>query len=114
MAPRSGTINSVVAKYRIRGEFTKLAPSTQKAWLPWIDRVQSHWGKLNIKQFENPSIRQDIKEWRDNWRKTPRSADYAKQVRSRILGFAIENGMLTANPCGDIANIYTSDRSDII
>jgi integrase len=113
-APRSGTINAVIAKYRISGEFTELAPSTQKAWLPWIDRVQAHWGKLNIKQFENPSIRQDIKEWRDNWRKTPRSADYAKQVLSRILGFAVEGGMLSINPCGDVANIYVSDRSDII
>jgi len=91
-----------------------LADSTKKNWRRWVDEIQTHFGPLRIKHFDRPEIRQDIKRWRNKWKSTPRAADYAKQVLSALLSYAVEEGKLATNPCFGIPNLYSSDRSEII
>ena len=102
-----------VTLYRAN-EFPRLAETTQRTWLPWLDEVQKHFGDLSLRQFDRPQIRHDIKAWRDNWRDKPRAADFAKQVLSRVLSYAVEDGQLLTNPCNAIPNLYENDRADII
>ena len=91
-----------------------LAESTKKNWRRWVDEVQQYFGPLRVKHFERPEIRQDIKKWRNKWKRTPRAADMAKQVLSALLSYAVEEGKLSTNPCFGIANLYAADRSEII
>ena len=56
----------------------------------------------------------DIRKWRNQWRATPRTADYAKQVLSRVLSFIVAEGALQLNPCEGIPNVYRASRADII
>lgn len=91
-----------------------LAESTKKNWRRWLDEIQVHFGKLRIKQFDRPEIRQDIKRWRNKWKATPRAADMAKQVLSALLSYAVDEGKLGSNPCFGISNLYSSNRSEII
>jgi integrase len=88
--------------------------STKKNWSPWLDRIQDHFGKLSVRQFDRPEIRQDIKRWRSKWKASPRTADYGKQVLSAVLSFAVDEGKLATNPCLGIKNLYSVDRSDRI
>lgn len=103
-----------VTLYRNSEEFRALAPSTRAMWQPWLDRVKAHFGNLSIRQFDRPQIRADIRKWRDKWRTAPRQADYAKQVLSRVISFAVADGALLSNVCAGIPNIYATNRADKI
>jgi len=103
-----------VVLYKASDEWEALAPSTQRVWSPWLDAAKSKFGKLSMRLFDRPSIRVDIRKWRDEWRDRPRAADTAKQVLSRVLSYAVGEGGLSTNPCEGIPNIYQSDRADII
>jgi integrase len=107
-------LSTWVVLYKASPEFQELAERTKKEWLPWLDKITDQFGALSIRQFDRPQIRLRIRAWRDKWRKTPRTADFAKQVLSRVLSYAEENGALAANPCKAIGNLYSTDRSDII
>ncbi len=103
-----------ITLYKASSDFTNLAPLTKKKWAPWLDRIADHFGKLPMRQFDRPGIRLDIRQWRDKWKDQPRTADYAKQVLSRVLSYAVENGALSVNPCTAIQNLYDVDRSEIV
>jgi integrase len=103
-----------IALYRDSDDFKDLAPSTKEIWSKWLDRIRDEFGKLSVKQFDRPKFRVDIRKWRNKWKSTPRTADYAKQVLSRVLTFIVAEGELAWNICNDIENLYTVDRSEII
>jgi integrase len=107
-------IDGLVIAYKASSDWLDLADSTKRNWSRWLDHVRDHFGKLSIRQFDRPTIRSDIKQWRANWKDQPRSADYGMQVLSALLSFAVEEGKLGSNPCKGISSLYTSDRSDII
>ncbi|WP_409515775.1 tyrosine-type recombinase/integrase [Brevundimonas sp.] len=100
--------------FRGSEDYTTLAASTRRQWTPWIDRIQEHFGTLSLRQFDRPQIRVHIRKWRDQWRATPRTADYAVQVLSRLLSYAVGEGHIQANPCKGIPSLYRANRSEII
>jgi integrase len=107
-------IDGLVIAYRASDAYLDLADSTKRNWTRWLDRIRAHFGKLSIRQFDRPTIRTDIKQWRSKWKDQPRNADYAIQVLSALLSFAASDGKLGSNPCKEIDKLYDSDRSDII
>jgi hypothetical protein len=107
-------VSGLVIRYRGSDEYKALAASTRRNWARWLDRIQAHFGALSIRQFDRPSIRLDIRRWRDRHKATPRTADYGMQVLSRLLSYAVAEGKLGTNPCFGIPNIYRGDRSELI
>lgn len=107
-------IAGLCIRYRGSDDYKALAASTRRNWARWIDRVQAHFGPLSIGQFDRPSIRLEIRRWRDRYKATPRSADYGMQVLSRLMSFAVAEGRLSVNPCFGIPNLYRVDRSELI
>lgn len=103
-----------VVMYRASDEYKGLADSTKYRWRPWLDEVKKEFGGLSVRQFDRPLIRVAIRKWRDKWKKTPRTADFGKQVLSRVCSFAVAEGAITTNPCVGVPNLYEADRSDII
>jgi integrase len=71
---------------------------------------------LSTAQFDRPEkIRPVIRRWRNQWADTPRTADYALQVLSRVVSHAVDPlGKIAGNPCEGIKHLYTNDRSEII
>src|SRR5262249_42280299 len=115
-APDTNKFKSLVVLYRGSNDFKKLAPSTQKNWSPWLDRIAEYFGELRIVVFDHPEkIRPVIRRWRSKWSDTPRTADYGMQVLSRVLSHAVDPlGKLAGNACDGIKQLYTNDRSKII
>jgi integrase len=113
--PEPGKFRALVTLYKA-GPFQKLAPSTQRIWGHWLDRIASYFGTLSIAQFDRPErIRPIIRNWRNQWSDKPRTADYGMQVLSAVLSHAVDPlGKLTGNPCIGIKQLYASNRSDII
>lgn len=114
-SPDQSRFRFIVADYKSSKAFKKLAPSTRAEWSKWLDRIGSHFGDLQIKQFDRTEkIRPIILKWRNRWADTPRTADYGMQVLSRLLGHAVEIGKIAGNPCEGIKHLYSNDRADII
>lgn len=114
-APDKSRFRFVVADYKASGEYKKLAESTRAQWGKWLDRIADYFGELRIAQFDRPEkIRPVIRRWRNQWADTPRTADYALQVLSRVVAHAVELGRIAGNPCEGIKHLYNNDRSEII
>ena len=110
-----GLMRALVCLYRASRAFTELSPTTRKIWSRWLDVIVARFGQYPVKHFDHPEkIKPIIRSWRDSYARTPRSADYAIQVLSRVLSFGLELGKLRANPCEGINSLYKNDRSEII
>jgi hypothetical protein len=103
-APDASKFRSVSADYKASGEYKMLAESTRAQWGKWLDRIGEYFGDLSIAQFDRPEkIRSVIRRWRNQWADTPRTADYALQVLSRVLAHAVDPlGKIAGNPCEGI------------
>lgn len=114
--PDTAKFRGVVSSYKASNDFKKLAASTQKNWAPWLDRIADHFGDLSIRQFDRAEkIRPIIRRWRSRWEEKPRTADYAIQVLSAVLSYAVDPlGKIASNPCEGIKHLYKADRSEII
>jgi integrase len=114
--PDKSRFRFVVADYKASAEYKKLAESTRTQWGKWLDRISEYFGELSIAQFDRPEkIRPVIRRWRNQWADTPRTADYALQVLSRVVAHAVDPlGKIAGNPCEGIKHLYDNDRSEII
>jgi integrase len=111
--PEPGKFRTLVTLYKASGDYQKLAASTKVQWGPWLDRIAAYF-ELSIAAFDNPKVRPIIRQWRNKYADTPRTADMGMQVLSRVCGYAVEQGKLTVNPCEGIKALYSADRSAII
>jgi integrase len=114
--PQPGRFSALVTLYRASPDYQKLAVSTKRNWGPWLDRIAAYFGELSIAQFDRPEkIRPIIRQWRNKYADTPRTADIALQVLSRVLSHAVDPlGKLAGNPCEGIKLLYSSNRSEIV
>lgn len=113
--PDKNRFRFVVAHYKASEDYKKLADSTRDQWGKWLDRIALYFGELRVAQFDRPEkIRPVIRRWRNQWAATPRTADYALQVLSRVIAHAVELGSIAGNPCEGIKHLYNNDRSEII
>lgn len=114
-APDKVRFRFVVTDYKGSAAYKNLSPSTRDQWGKWLDRIAEYFGELRIAQFDRPEKnRPVIRKWRNQWAETPRSADYALQVLSRVVSHAVELGKIAGNPCEGIKHLYNNDRSEII
>lgn len=107
-------LSGLVARYKASDDYLNLSDKTRESWLPWLDRIQIHFGELRLLQFDRSQMTPVIRKWRDGFKATPRSADMALQVFSRLLTFGQEEGRLSINVVTKIPRIYSVDRSGII
>lgn len=115
-APDGSRLSGVVALYKGSEAYLSLAPSTRKQWAPWLDAITEHFGSLRLAQFDRTDkIQPAIRAWRNRWSATPRTADYAIQVLSRVLAYAVDPlNKLAKNPCEGIKPLYKANRSAVI
>lgn len=110
-----GRMRALVSLYKDSPAFRGLADSTRKEWTRRLDRIVDHFGNLRVAQFDRvEKIRPIIRVWRDQWADRPREADYAIQVLSRLLSFAVDTDRLSRNACEGLKSLYKSSRADII
>ena len=113
-APDNKKIQSLVAGYQASDDWLKLADKTRKNWIPFLNSVSETFGTTSIAAFDRPLIRVAIRKWRDGFKHSPRQADMALQVLSRILSFGVAEGRLQANACKGIPRLYSNNRAHFI
>lgn len=113
--PDARSLGSLVALYRSSPEFARLAPSTAKEWGRWLARIESaNIATLTLSALEDLRARVVLLRWRNQYAKTPRSADYGAQVLSRTLSWAKGQGHLKINIMEGIETLHRSNRADVI
>lgn len=109
------TISGLIALFRESpGGLGSLAPSTRKQWQYLLATVEADLGDMPTKALKSDNVRPLLFEWRDSYARTPRKADQLVQVLARVLGMAVDRGLLAKNPAANIRRIYKVNRSDII
>ena len=111
--PEPGRFRALVTLYKASADYQNLAASTKRQWAPWLDRIAAYFD-LSIAAFDDPRVRKFIRQWRNKYAETPRTADMGMQVLSRVCAHAVELGKLTVNPCEGIKALYSADRAEII
>jgi integrase len=113
------TLQGLTLAYKASPEFTRLAASTRAEWARMLDRIGDTAGDLAIgdmplRALDDRRARKEVLAWRDQWAATPRKADYAIQVLSRVLAFGLDRGALSLNIAAGVSQLYESNRSDQI
>ncbi|SNY94111.1 Phage integrase family protein [Cohaesibacter sp. ES.047] len=110
----SDTIAHLIRRVRITPEFQKLARATRAYYEEAFPHILEEFGEDEIAAFEDKAMRKDVKDWRNNWRATPRQADKMLGSLIYILNFAIDEGEITQHVISKIKRLHKSDRSYII
>lgn len=114
-SPQStGTVEWLVREYRASPEFKNLRAPTRRDYERSLDRVEARFGPAPLGAFEDRRIRNDIIQWRDEWRAQPRTADKVLVMLQTLLSWAVERGFLAINAAHGIKLIHTADRSDLV
>lgn len=109
------TLHGLVTRYLIALEDMKGAPRTKKDLRKHLDRVRTDIGKLEIRALESKRARAFLIAWRDKSKATPKSADERMGALSKVLDWAVDQGVITRNPADGVTGLYKDpDRSAII
>lgn len=109
-----GDVHWLVREYRASDDFKGLKAPTRRDYERSLDRVEARFGKAPLGAFEDRRIRNDIIQWRDQWRGQPRTADKVLVMLQTLLSWAVERGFLAINAAHGIKLIHKADRSDLV
>lgn len=68
--PLAGTFMSIIARYKVAPEFTKVAASTRRDYLRYIKLIEDEFGDLPIAALADRRVRGEFKAWRDKFADT--------------------------------------------
>lgn len=110
----TGTFGSLLKAYVASPEFQRLAEKTRRDYRRYVDHLRSEFGDMPLAATNDPRVRKVFYDWRDKIAGTPRHADYAWSVLRRVLAWALNRRLITANHALKPGRLYAGDRSDII
>jgi integrase len=110
-----GMLLSVLQAYQASGEFAGLAARTRFDYVEKIKIIEAKFGDFPLSALSARGARAVFMAWRDKLAATSRrQADYAWQVLARILSWAHNRGLVSANPCARGGRLYRGSRVDKI
>jgi integrase len=114
-ATPQGALLSVLQAYQTSGEFNGLAARTRNDYVGKIKLIEAEFGDFPLPALTDRRTRGIFMKWRDKLAaKSRRQADYAWQVFARVLSWAHNRGLVSANPCARGGRLYRGSRVDKI
>src|SRR6516164_4131040 len=115
VVPPQGTMLSPLRAYQASGEFDGLAERTRADYIKHITVIEKDFGEFPLAALTDRRTRGIFMAWRDRLAaKSRRQADYAWQVLRRVLSWALDRGLVLANPCERGGRLYHGSRADKI
>ena len=101
---------SLLQKYQARLDFTDLADSTRRSYIPLILRIEEALGDFPLSGLNDRRARGVFLAWRDKIASASgrRQADYAWTVLARVLSWSVNRGLISGNPCEHGGRLYRS------
>ena len=102
--------------YQASEDFRQLADSTRRSYVALIKRIEKKFANFPLTALTDRRTRGIFMEWRDKLAADSgrRQADYAWTVLARILSWALNRGLVTANPCEKGGRLYRGSRAENI
>jgi hypothetical protein len=113
---RKGVLLSVMQGYQASEDFQQLADSTRRSYVALIKRIEMKFADFPLTALTDRRTRGIFMEWRDKLAGDSghRQADYAWTVLARILSWALNRDLVTANPCEKGGRLYRGSRAENI
>lgn len=109
--PAVGTVAHVVRLYRMSPDLAALSPETRALYHPYLDEVETRFGDLSAREFGGLEGRSRLRKWRDELaERSPRSADQARAMVSRVASFGRERDLFPSDcePAKDMKRLYVA------
>lgn len=111
----TNTLNGVFRAFEQSSDYTRLAPRTRKDYGKHLAFIEAEFGDLPIAALADPRTRGEFLAWRDRIAgRSERTADYRFAILARILAWALDRGLVTANPCKRPGRLYQSGRVESV
>jgi integrase len=115
IAPPAGVLSSIIYRYQQANEFTGLAERTRWDYVRLIKIIEKEFGDFPLAALSDREAKDVFRSWRDQLAaRSRRQADYAWVVLARIVSWALDRGLVTANPCQRGGRLYRGSRRDKI
>ena len=115
VVPPQGALLSILQGYQVSGEFLGRAERTRSDYIKQIKIIEKEFGDFPLSALTDRRTRGIFMAWRDRLAvNSRRQADYAWQVLRRVLSWALDRGLVLANPCERGGRLYHGSRADKI
>jgi len=115
VTPPQGVLLSILQGYQASGEFLGRAERTRFDYIRHIKAIEKEFGDFPLSALTDRRTRGVFRAWRDRRAaKSRRQADYAWQVLALILAWALDRGLIAANPCEKGGRLYRGSRAEKI
>ena len=115
VATPQGTLLAPLRAYQTSAEFSGLAERTRLDYVRHIKTIEKDLGDFPLAGLTDRRTRGIFMAWRDRLAvNSRRQADYAWQVLRRVLSWALDRGLVLANPCVRGGRLYHGSRADKI
>ncbi|SER26000.1 tyrosine-type recombinase/integrase [Sphingobium sp. YR768] len=109
------TFNAVFRAFEQSSAYTSLADRTRKDYAKHLRHIETEFGDFPVSALGDRRTRGEFLAWRDRVGKTSeRTADYRFAILARILAWALDRGLVTANPCKRPGRLYRGSRAEYI
>src|SRR5262249_10967720 len=113
--PPQGALLTILQGYQVSGEFLGRAERTRADYIKHIRAIEKRFGDFPLSALTDRRTRGIFMAWRDQLAlRSRRQADYAWQVLALILAWALDRGLIMANPCARGGRLYRANRVDKI
>ncbi len=111
--PDATMLATVFDAYQDSEAFRGLAERTRKDYARLIRIISAEFGDMHKGALLQKETRGVFRSWRDTRaRASKRQADYGWVVLARVLSWALDGGMVEANPCEKGGRLYHGTRAD--
>jgi integrase len=114
-APPAGVLISILHGYQASAKFDALAERTKRDYVRIIRIIEREFGDFPLSALTERAARGVFMEWRDKLaQRSRRQADYAWVILGAVLSWALDRGLVVANPCQRGGRLYRGSRRDKI
>jgi integrase len=110
---KPGVLLSVLSAYQQSDDWRQLAERTRADYVKQIKKIEAEFIDFPLAALSDRRSRAIFLEWRDRLAlSSRRQADYAWAVLARVLSWAHDRGLVTANPCTRGGRLYRGTRAE--
>jgi integrase len=111
--PRVGVLLSILQGYQASSDFRDLAERTRRDYVRQIKLIERDFGDFPLSALAERGAKDVFRSWRDRLAlRSRRQADYAWVVLALIIAWALDRGLVVANPCERGGRLYRGSRRD--
>jgi integrase len=114
--PRQGVLLSILQGFQASDEaFLSKSPRYRSDLVKQIRIIEREFADFPLNALGDRPARGEFMEWRDRLAlRSRRQADYAWTTLARVLSWALDRGLVAANPCKRGGRLYRGSRADKI